>query len=345
MGDQSALLRQWILLKLLGVPNASLTVSEMAGEMDVSEKTIRRDLVTFKTIGFPIEESMGDHGRKAYRLDSGERKPDLGFTFDEALALYLGRKLLQPLEGTLVWEAAERAFRKIRASLGRKVLGYLDRMGRAFCETSFGTSDYSKHAEILDHLLVGIEDRKVVRITYQSQRATEPVTYAVHPYRLTRHQGALYLIGLKAREEELRTWRVDRIEGAEVAPLRFTVPNDLDVDARFAGSLGIYDGNGQWTVRIRFLRSVARFVSEKKWHASQQLIPQRDGSLIAVFRLSSTAEVKPWILGFGSNAEVLEPAELRAEICTELQAMLGTYGGRARRNEQAANRSTTGSTR
>lgn len=325
MGEQSGLVRQWILLKVLSVRNSGLTISELAREMEVSEKTIRRDLSTFKTVGFPIEEAKGDYGRRSYRLDSGWGKPDLAFTFDEALALYLGRKFLQPLAGTLVWEAAERAFTKIKASLGNKVLRYLDRVGDAFHETTFGASDYSRHADILDTLLIGIEDRKVIWITYQSQQATEPVTYDIHPYRLTRHQGSLYLVGLKAQDAVLRTWRVDRIEAAEADQVPFTLSPDLDLDAHFARSFGIYDGDEDLAVRVWISKNRARYVREKTWHPSQRVTTNRDGSLIVAFRLSSAVEFKSWVLGFGADAEVLEPESLRRELADELAAAAQKY--------------------
>jgi predicted DNA-binding transcriptional regulator YafY len=260
----------------------------------------------------------------------------LGFTFDEALAMYLGHKSLQPLAGTLIGEAAERAYCKLRAAFGPRVVRYLEKMRGIFGETAFGVTDYGPHAEILDRLLIAIEEHRVVFIAYRSQRATEPVTYDVHPYRLLRHQGALYLVGYKPLDSAVRTWRVDRILQADVERMPFTVPADIDLDARLAGSLGIYVGHDDVAVTLRFRPPAARFVQEKKWHSSQRLTPQRDGSLLAELRLSSTAELKPWILSFGPAAEVLEPLSLRAEIAADLQAMAAAYGQKPTR--PAANR-------
>ena len=326
MGEQTTLLRQWLLIKLLGSRNLGLTVRELSVELEVSGKTIRRDLATFFAIGFPVEETAGDYGRKSYRLRGGRNVPDLTFAFDEALALYLGRRFLQPLAGTVLGNAAASAFRKIQASVGTRVLKYLDKMSRVFHETNFGTSDYAPHGAVLDNLLVGIEDRRVVWITYRSQRSTEAVTYDIHPYRITNHRGSLYLLGYKVQDEELRTWRVDRIEAAEIDSVPFTLPPDLDLDARLAGSFGIYDGGAEpQRVTIRFLPAVARFVQEKKWHASQQFSPQRDGSVLAEFHLSSTVEVKDWVLSFGRHAEVLEPEALRSELAQELEQTLARY--------------------
>ena len=272
-----------------------------------------------------MQEIVGSHGVKQWLIGRQWGEIPLAFTFDEALALYLGQKSLQPLAGTMIAEAAGRAFQKIRASFGPRVVRYLDKMRGLFRETAFGVTDYGPHAEILDRLMVAIEERRVVFIAYRSQRATEPVTYDIHPYRITRHQGSLYLIGHKVDDGQLRTWRVDRIQGSTLDTVSFTVPPDLDLDERFGGSLGIYEGTDQVTVKIRFLPPAARFVSEKRWHASQRLTTQRDGSLLAEFQLSSTAEVKPWVLGFGKSAEVLEPAELRHELEEELHDMLRIY--------------------
>lgn len=325
MSEQVPMVRQWQLLKLLATRPQGITLKQMAAEMRVSNKTIRRDLQLFRRVGFPVEETAGEFGGKTWRVAVAWYSAPPVFAFDEALALYLGQKFLQPLAGTLIGEAAANAFRKIRQSLGPSVLRYLDKMSGVFQQTDFGISEYAQHAQILEQLLMGIEERRVVFLTYRSLRATEPVTYDVHPYRIVRHQGALYLIGYKVEADELRTWRIDRIERADLERMPFSFPADLDLDARFAGSLGIYEGHDDVTVKIRFTATAARLVREKTWHASQHLTPQPDGSLLVELHLSSTVEVKPWLLSFGPEAEVLEPATLRAELAADLQRTLALY--------------------
>lgn len=96
MPEASPLIRQWMLLKLLSARRYGATVKEMAEEMSVSERTIRRDLETFLAAGFPLEEAVCDHGRKTWHIDPASSQPRLSFTFDEAIALYLGQ-LVQPL--------------------------------------------------------------------------------------------------------------------------------------------------------------------------------------------------------------------------------------------------------
>ena len=121
----------------------------------------------------------------------------------------------------MFWEAAQRAFKKIRATLGADALKYIDQFGTIFHQTMVGAGDYTKKAELIDELMVGIEDRKAVFITYQSLEATEPVTYDIYPYGLIYHRGALYLVGRSPQREEICHWKVSRIEDAEVTDVPF----------------------------------------------------------------------------------------------------------------------------
>jgi predicted DNA-binding transcriptional regulator YafY len=165
MPDATPIKRQWTLLRSLSSRQYGLTVREMAAEAGVNDKTIRRDLELFRAIGVPLEETAGDFGRKRWRIKSWNQPP-LCFGFDEALALYLGRQFLEPLAGTLFWDAAQRAFRKIRASLGERALEYLTRHGGSFHLTTVGFSDYARKGDLIDALTMAIEDSKAVHIDY-----------------------------------------------------------------------------------------------------------------------------------------------------------------------------------
>jgi len=326
MPEESPLVRQWILLRTLSSRHYGATVKELAVEMAVSEKTIRRYLQTFQEAGFPLEEVEGEFGRKNWRMTASKNGPPLSFTFDEAVALHLGRRLMEPLAGTLFWDAAQRAFKKILASLGDGALGYVERFGGMFHQTMVGASDYSKKADLIDELMRGIEDRQAVFLTYQSLRATEPVTYDIYPYGLTYHRGSLYLVGRAPEHDEIRHWKVDRIEDAEVTRVRFNWPEDFDLQDHLATSFGVYHGDGEVHVKVWFSVEVARYVQESSWHDSQKLSKQSDGGLLAEFDLDGTEEIKAWVLSFGRHAVVLEPEELRNEMRKELAQACRQHG-------------------
>ncbi|MFO1043485.1 MAG: WYL domain-containing protein [Planctomycetaceae bacterium] len=326
MPNESSLTRQWRLLQVLSARRQGVTVRELSAELEVVDKTIRRDLLQLARTGFPLLETSGDHGRKSWKLDTSPGIASLKFNLTELMALYLGRRFLEPLAGTNIWTGAQSAFKKIRATLGKAPVDYLDKLSHVFHQTPLAAGDYSKHAELIESLLIAIEDRKIAGIAYQSARATEPVSTEVYPLVMLWHRGSLYLLAHAPDEEKVKTYKVDRISNVNLSSHSFTLPEEFDASQYLASSFGILQGDGTVTaVRVRFDATVARYVTEKKWHSSQQSTLQRDGSLLVDFQLGDLRELQAWLLSFGQHAEVLEPESLRLEIAERIQAMLNLY--------------------
>lgn len=126
--------------------------------------------------------------------------------------------------------------------------------------------------------------------------------------------------------DEIRLFKIDRLSDVDVQQLQFNKPADFDLRQYLADSFGIYRGDGRpQRIRIRFAPDVARYVEESRWHDSQILQRQRDGSLLFEVTLGDTAEIAKWILSFGANAVVLEPDQLANEIRDEAKQILNGY--------------------
>ena len=244
MHDRTPIHRQWLLLKSLSARRHGQTLREMAADAGVNTKTIRRDLDLFRDLGFPLEETTGAFGRKTWVMKSPCDQPPLSFRFDEALALYLSRRLLEPLAGTLFWDATQSAFRKIRASLGEPALAYAERMACFFHPTTVGVSDYSRKAKLLDELTVAIEESHAAHLLYQSDRATEPAFRDVYPYGFIYHHASIYLVALDPVADWIKHYKVDRVEAVEVSTFPFQRPPDFDIAAHLSPSFGVYLSDG-----------------------------------------------------------------------------------------------------
>ncbi len=327
MADSTQLLRQWTVLRTLSARRHGATLKQLATDTGVSEKTIGRDLRLLRRLAFPIDEKVGEHGRKHWIMTDTGGLPALGFTLEEAAALYLGRQFLEGLAGTLFWTGAQSAFKKIQSALGDAALQHLNKLAAAFYLKTHALTDYSSRAEIIDQLMVAIEERRLTVITYQSLRSTEPVSlYDIHPYALVHHKGALYVIAWSKDHNENRTFKIDRVSKVDHYPLQFTRPADFDPVTYLAHSFGIFAADGPpQTVRVRFAPSIVRILEEKRFHPSQKLTPQRNGSILAEYTLASFEEFTSWILSFGQHAEVLEPNSLREMITTALNEALAQY--------------------
>jgi len=308
----------------------------MSQESGVSPKTITRDLNLLRRVGFPIDETVGDHGRKHWKLSDARGQPPLGFTLEEAAALYLGRQFLEGLAGTLFWSGAQSAFQKIRAALGEPALRHLQKLASAVYLQTHALTDYHGRADLIDQLMVAIEDRRLTIITYQSLRSTEPVTlYDIHPYLLVHHRGALYVIGWSKDHDAIRTFKVDRISAAEVHGLQFERPADFHPATYLAHSFGIFAGDAPpQTIRVRFAPGVVRILEEKRFHPSQQLTRDRDGHTIAEYQLAHFEEFQSWVLSFGAMAEVLEPELLRDSVRRSLSETIARYRSPAKHDSR-----------
>jgi predicted DNA-binding transcriptional regulator YafY len=331
MAELPGIHRQWLLLRMLSRRGPGRTIQELADEFGTCERTIRRDFELLGSIGFSFVAACGPHNRKTWRLDTDDILAGLVFNVDELAALYLGRRFLEPLAGTFVWEAAQEAFKKIRVGLGRDKLRYLEQLAAAFHHTPLGRSDYSDRDDVIEGLMTAIEDRRVTRMLYHSLRTEQPATVEVHPYGLIWHRSTLYLVAFAPEHDELRHYKIDRVRDVEVLKSTFSRPPDFHLQKHLRDTFGVYHGDGPpHTVRIRFTPAVARYVQEHHWHASQTLTEQPDGGVVLEMQLAQLEEVKSWILSFGAHAEVDAPAELREMIAQDLATLTGRYGSNKR---------------
>jgi predicted DNA-binding transcriptional regulator YafY len=98
------------------------------------------------------------------------------------------------------------------------------------------------------------------------------------------------------------------------------VPASFDVAKYLAGAWGMLRGDAV-TVRVVFARSLARYIRERVWHASQKLRDLPDGRVEMTLSVADTLEVRRWILGFGVEAEVVAPEGLREALRVEAEAL------------------------
>jgi predicted DNA-binding transcriptional regulator YafY len=117
---------------------------------------------------------------------------------------------------------------------------------------------------------------------------------------------------------------LDRIKMLKVTDERFTIPKDLNLDDFMRHSFKVMHDE-LYTFRVRISPAWARWVGEKIWHESQRAKKNGDGSLELTFRVADLDEIKRWVLSFGPEAVVLEPAKLKEMIRKDLSRNLVQY--------------------
>lgn len=329
MNENSPVLRQWEMLRLLACCADGAGVGEIAKKLHVSTRTIRRDLLTLQSVGIPIEEEIRKQGKKVWRFENPAVTPHLNLSYDEVAALAVGRRFLEPLMGTSVWEAASGGLKNIRNVLGPRAVLFLERMFDGIQNTKTGRSDYSRKPEIVEAILLGVEETRAVKVGYQSLKSNQTEFYVIHPYQTLFHRGTLYVIGWSEKARDIRHWKLDRMSEAIVLNDRFRRRPEWSKKEYAAEMFAVYHTHSREAVpievEIRFNREVARYVEEHYWNDSQQLYPTDDGGLILRMTLENTVELKSWIMSFGAHAVVLAPESLRSEMKEEWDRVRKNY--------------------
>jgi hypothetical protein len=153
-------------------------------------------------------------------------------------------------------------------------------------------------------------DRRASFMTYQSLRATDPVTSDLFPNGLTCGRDSKYLTGVVPDHRKIRHCTVTRIEDAVATRVHFQTPEDFDVLEHRAKSCDMIPGDGGVCVQVWFAASLTRSVAESNWRTSQQLTPQEDGCLLAE---SGPASFEVKITG--SRVAAVTPWSCNREVC------------------------------
>ena len=176
-----------------------------------------------------------------------------------------------------------------------------------------------------------VEDRRKMRLLYHGTNRDAQTDRVVRPYTLVFWQGEPYLIAYCELRETLRTFALGRIRQYEMLPgdRAYAPPRDFDVDAYLARGFHLRHGDALVRVRVRFSPYQARWIRDRRYHASQETEEQPDGGLLLAMEVAGTQEVRRWLLGYGGEVEVLEPEALRLELAGEAKKLREMYGAGA----------------
>jgi predicted DNA-binding transcriptional regulator YafY len=306
------LLRILKLIKLFEHSRYGMTIAELCKELDVTRRTLYRDLDMLEEAGYRfIKEGGGGGEAKTWRLPPGMRRaPDQPYQETELLSLYFCMNLLQPFRGTPLRDGLESLLAKIEATFTEKQREYFGDLVFTHVAKMTPSKDYRRHAAAVSALSRACLEHLKVEVSYRS-RGEEAKTYAFSPYCLAYYGGELYTIGWSDLRQSVRTLRVDRIRSIKPLTQRFQRPEDFDPEDYLGRSFGIYSEGEQERVEIRFAKEAARTVLEREWHPTQRIQTHEDGSVTLKMTVQGVSEVARWVLYHAPYATVVEPPELR----------------------------------
>ena len=114
------------------------------------------------------------------------------------------------------------------------------------------------------------------------------------------------MIGIIEPEFQKRTLKIERIERIEPVNETYCIPESFNSDELLCQAWGIWFTDQEPVeVVLHFSKQVARRICETRWHPSEQVLLQEDGSLIWRAKIAEPREMMPWIRGWGCDVEVV----------------------------------------
>jgi predicted DNA-binding transcriptional regulator YafY len=328
-------IRQWKILRFLE-SRGVVTLSRLADDLDepCHPRTLRRDLDALSLIGVPVYTEKRN-GTTIWRLPDDYRRVPLPVTPTELLALDMVRRLAQPLDGTFVSGSLHSVLAKIRSALAPKTREAFAELVASVSIGHRATKHFAPHAKTLDALREAIENNRVIRMTYDSHNSGRVSSRKADPYHVRFYDNSLYLVAHCHRRKDVRLFAIDRIKALDVTGERFNPPLFFSPDDYFKHTFGVYQGKKPETVTLRFNRKTARWVAEKRWHASQRMKKLKNGVLRMELTVAITPEFISWVRSFGSEVTIEAPARLIKMITDDAWTVVGRYERKGVKRGQA----------
>jgi len=291
---------------------------DLAATFEVGKRTIYRDIQALCEAGVPVIATPG----QGYALLEGYFLPPLRFTPDEALILLLGGDVMAQSFDAEYRAAAQSAGRKIAGALPEPLREEVRALQESFRYVGDNGRERPHEAALLRQLRRAILGRHAVSFSYHARYSQDDAgaysTREADPYGLVFYLGAWHMTGFCHLRQDIRHFRVERMQQLAVLPRAFTRPPDFKLQQR--------DGEEERRLLVRALfdLTVADWVRESPSYfaVGEEL---RDDGLLITLRVRHEREVLQWLLGWGGRVRVLEPESLRALLAQEAARVLENH--------------------
>jgi predicted DNA-binding transcriptional regulator YafY len=301
-----------------------LTAQQLAEELEVSVRTIYRDVEALHGAGVPLYGDAGPSG--GYQLLDGYRTRLTGLTTDEAEALFLAG-LPGPAAELGLGAVVASARLKLEAALPARPPERSARMQERFHLDAPGWYHDGDDSRYLAAVADAVWNQRAIRVRYRSWKAV--VTRTLEPYGLVLKAGRWYVVARSG--QHVRTYRANQILDLQPLDETFTRPEDFDLAAYWRAHLDDFRARlwqGEALVRLSpvAVQRLPDLMSEAVVRAAAGGSREPDGWVRARIPIESLTHAETECLKLGADVEVLEPAELRDRLTATARALAALYG-------------------
>jgi predicted DNA-binding transcriptional regulator YafY len=298
------------------------SMKDFTEKFEVCARTVRRDFDVMKDV-FGAELEYSRKGNYWSYKDPEFKLFPATMSEDELFAILIGSRILEEYKGTPYEDSLKMAFHRITTYFDEEVT--LQLMDKSDIMSFYIGRGSKINESIFDNISKAILQRKECEIIYNSFARNEVSKRTIQPYHLINILGDWYVISYCKLREAFRTFALSRIMNLNVFQREFVRDDKFNIEEYLSDTLVLEKCGETVDVAIEFDEYQARWIKEKEWHPTQEILEREDGSILFRISVSSLDEVKRWILSFGEHAKVITPPELVSSIKDSLEMMRGKY--------------------
>lgn len=312
-------------LLLLLQNRGRLTAAQLAAELEVSVRTVYRDIEALHEAGVPLYGEAGHAG--GYTLLGGYRTRLTGLTGAEAEALSLAG-LGDSAAELGVGAAMATAQLKLQAALPEELRDRATRLRDRFHLDAAPWYREADSSPLLAEVATAVWEQRRVRVRYRRWREPFEVERRLEPYGIVLKSGRWYVVA--RGEQRIGTYRVHQILSLELEAERFRRPSDFELSTFWRQRVRQFERQllrHEAVIRLSAAgaRRARHFLERAAVAAIAEATPAADGTVTAVILMESPERMEAQLLQLGVDVEVLEPSRLRSRIAATVRELASRY--------------------
>ncbi|OHB59955.1 MAG: hypothetical protein A2167_06520 [Planctomycetes bacterium RBG_13_46_10] len=297
----------------------SYSITELSKIFGTSRRTIFRDLKELRAIGLPY---CYDTKTGRYTIEPEFFLPPSDLNPREALnlllvALKLGEQIQLPSPRSTLLAAL-----KIENNLPAKIKQYCNKVLQNISVKDRPQERIDSFDKIFAQLMVAIQNSRVVTIRHYLPLERKEIVINLEPYHLIYNDHTWHLIGRCTYDKQIHIIKLNRIRELTTSNKFFARSERIDIQEYLSKAWSIVPEGQLYHIKLRFMPVVAHDVAAVKWHSTQKVTFEDDGSAILEFRVDGLNEITWWIISYGDRVQILAPKILRDKVTTIAQRMV-----------------------
>lgn len=299
-------LRLFTILRALENARRGLTIGELHGLLEerCTSRTVYRDVEVLQLAGFQLAI---EEGRVKF-VDGAQGLRATPLRAHELFALLLTKDLLEPIAETPMGVCHNALVTRLSAALTPEGRQLVTEHRSLLLATHSAPMRMNEGDAVLSVIEEAYETEQCLRLTYAAPN--KPVSErVVEPHLFWMHAGRPYLVAFCREADDFRTFALQRVRAALLLDETFERRADFDPQLFISRGFGVFQGDTHVFV-VHFEASVAHLTRERRWHPSQEVSDNSDGSATLQFTSAGLPEVAAWVASFGGVVRAESPTEL-----------------------------------